>query len=94
MENDIRLEELHPTYQQISKVIGIENALKLGKELGGEQYYLPSLNTCFSRVKERKIIEEFKGGNYKELGRKYGVTSDWVRIVIKKHRRKKESNIG
>jgi Mor family transcriptional regulator len=94
MENDIRLEDLHPTYQQIARVIGIENVVKLGKELGGEQFYLPKLDICLFKVKERKIIEEFKGGNYGELARKYGVTSFWVRKIIKKHRRKKVSNVG
>ncbi|RIJ91097.1 MAG: hypothetical protein DB853_09125 [Candidatus Brocadia sp.] len=77
MENEIRLDDLPPTYQQIAMVIGIENVVKLGRELGGEQFYLPKLDVCLARVKKRKIIEEFKGGNY-------GV---WVREIIKKHRR-------
>lgn len=94
MENDIHPGDLHPTYQQIAKVIGTESAIKLGKELGGETFYLPKLNLCLSRVKKRKIIEEFKGGNYKELGSKYGVTSAWIRQIIKEHRRKNVSNIG
>ncbi|GAN34859.1 MAG: Mor transcription activator family protein [Candidatus Brocadia sinica] len=87
MENEIRLDDLPPTYQQIAMVIGIENVVKLGRELGGEQFYLPKLDVCLARVKKRKIIEEFKGGNYGELARKYGVTSFWVREIIKKHRR-------
>lgn len=94
MENDIRLDDLHPTYQQIVRVIGIENTVKLGKELGGEQFYLPKLDMCLARVKKRKIIEEFKGGNYKELAMKYRVTSFWVRDIIKEHRRKKVLNAG
>lgn len=94
MENDIRLEDLPSTYQQIARVIGIENVIKLGKELGGESFYLPKLDVCLARVRERKVVEEFKGGNYVELGRKYGVTSFWVRKIIKKHRREKVSNVG
>lgn len=94
MENDIRPDDLHPTYQQICRVIGIENTMKLGRELGGESFYLPKLDVCLSRVRERKIIEEFKGDNYLELGRKYRVTSAWVRKIIKKHRREKVSNDG
>ncbi|MCE7913065.1 MAG: hypothetical protein DCC43_16160 [Candidatus Brocadia sp.] len=74
MENDIRPNDLPLTYQQIARVIGIENAVKLGKELGGEQFYLPKLDICLARVKKRKIIEEFKGGNYGALAWKYGVT--------------------
>ncbi len=94
MENDIHLEDLHSTYQQIARIIGIENVIKLGKELGEEQFYLPKLDLCLSRVKNRKIIEEFKSGNYQELARKYGVTSFWVRNIIRKHRREKVSNAG
>ena len=30
MINEIRVEELHPLYQHIAKIIGLENALKLG----------------------------------------------------------------
>lgn len=94
MENDIRMEYLPSTYQQIAMVIGIENAVRLGREFGGEPFYLPKLDICLSRVRERKIIEEFKNGNYVELARKYGVTSAWVRRIIKKHRRKKVSSVG
>lgn len=94
MENDIELGDLPFTYQQIARVIGIENSIKLGKELGGEQFYLPKLDICLSRVRERKIVEEFHGDNYRELGRKYGVTSFWVRKIIQKHRRKKASKVG
>ncbi|TLD40612.1 MAG: hypothetical protein JETT_3110 [Candidatus Jettenia ecosi] len=94
MENDIRPDDLHPTYQQICRVIGIENTVKLGKELGGEQFYLPKLDMCLARVKKRKIIEEFNGSNYKELAMKHGFTSFWVRYIIKEHRRKKVLNAG
>lgn len=94
MENDIRLEDLHPTYRQISEVIGIENTIKLGRELGGESFYLPKLGVCLARVKERKVVEEVSGGNYVEVARKYGVTSSWVRQILKKHRRKAVSNVG
>lgn len=94
MENEIRLADLHPTYRQIAGAIGIENVVKLGKEFGGESFYLPKLDVCLSKVKKRKIIEEFKGGNYVELGRKYGVTSAWVRQIIKKHRCNKAPNVG
>lgn len=94
MENDIRPNDLSPAYQQIARVIGIGNAVKLGKELGGEPFYLPKLDICLARVKKRKIIEEFRGGNYGELARKYGVTSSWVREIIREHKRKKVSNVG
>ncbi|MDG6004971.1 MAG: DNA-binding protein [Candidatus Brocadia sp.] len=94
MENDIRPNDLTPAYQQIAEVIGIENAVKLGKEFGGEQFYLPKLGICLSKARKRKIVEEFRGGNYGELARKYCVTSSWVREIIREHKRKKASNAG
>jgi Mor family transcriptional regulator len=94
MENDIRLEDLPPTYQQIARVIGLENIVKLARELGGESLYFPKLDICLARMKKQKIIEEFKGGNYGELSRKYKVTSSWVRQIIRKHRREKVANVG
>ncbi len=84
MGNNISLEELHPTYQAIARVIGIENALKLGQEFGGEGFYLPKLNINLSKARDKKIIEEFNGSNLNELAKKYGVTTRWVRTVLKK----------
>lgn len=92
MENNIQLEDLNPTYQLVARVIGVENAIKLGKELGGEHFYLPKWDVCQAKARRRKIIEEFKAGNYRELAKKYGVTSRWVRDIINEHRRKKASN--
>lgn len=94
MENDICMGDMPPTYQQLARVIGIENVIKLGREFGGELFYLPKLNLCLAKVRKRKIIEEYKGGNYRELSMKYGVTSAWVRQIVTKHRREKVSNIG
>lgn len=94
MENKVCLEDLHPTYQQIARVIGIENTLKLGREFSGEQVYLPKLNNCISRERNRKIVEEFKGDNYEELAKKYGLTTFWIRKLVKKHRCKNVSKVG
>lgn len=94
MENDIRPNDLPLIYQQLAMVIGFENVIKLGKEYGGEPVYLPKLDLCLAKVKKRKILEEFNGGNYGELSRKYKVTSSWVREITRKHRHEKATNVG
>ena len=48
IELQIRFEDLPATYQMIAKAIGIENALRLGEELGGEQI-------CFPRLRHIKM---------------------------------------
>lgn len=94
MESTILLEDLHPAYQQLAGVVGAENAIKLGKELGGEQFYFPKIGTGLAKVRNRKIIAEFKGGNYVELARKYGVTSVYVRNLIKNNKRQRVQKNG
>ncbi|MCF6147316.1 MAG: hypothetical protein E3K37_01520 [Candidatus Kuenenia sp.] len=68
--------------------------MKLGKELGGEQFYFPKIDTGLAKVRNRKIIAEFKGGNYVELARKYGVSSNFVRNLIKNNKRRKALKNG
>lgn len=86
MINEIRIEELHPTYQQIAKIIGLENALKLGQEIGGEQFYLPRLDSLAGplvKVKHRKIIEELKqpGASVAIVARKYRLTQRQIYVI-------------
>ncbi|OGR04220.1 MAG: hypothetical protein A2511_08785 [Deltaproteobacteria bacterium RIFOXYD12_FULL_50_9] len=95
--NEIIWEDLHPRYQEVAKVIGLEAALKLGREFGGEQIYLPKLDGHYgalSRVRNRKILEELKNyqGSIVELARKYNVTSVWVYDLIRRERSKTSSN--
>lgn len=92
--SDIKMEELHPTYRQIAKIIGIENALKLGKEIGGESLYLPKLTSHYSpllRERDRKIAAEFGTMPTNQLARKYGITSRWVYESVRRVREEKKA---
>jgi hypothetical protein len=65
LENHIRIEELPSIYQAIVKIIGLENTLRLGKELGGDQIYFPRLDfksSPFIKARNRKILEDHKDG--------------------------------
>lgn len=84
MTDDIQFEDLHPLYQSIVNIIGLENTLKLGKEFGGEEIYFPKLEgSAFIENRNRKIIMEFKGHNKRELARKYRLTSKRVCQIVK-----------
>jgi len=87
--HDIKLEDLHPTYQVFASLIGIEAALIIGQELGGANIYLPKLDIdqmIAVRERNNKIIEEFNGSNHAELARKYHITDITVREILKKAR--------
>ncbi|MBI4746770.1 MAG: hypothetical protein HY786_09640 [Deltaproteobacteria bacterium] len=92
--SNIKMEELHPTYQQIARIIGIENALKLGKEIGGENLYLPKLTSHYSpllRERDRKIFAEFGSMPANQLARKYGVTARWLYDIVRRVREEKKA---
>jgi len=48
---DITERDLNSSYKDVAKVIGLDTALRLGKEFGGENFYLP-------KVQDRKRLEE------------------------------------
>lgn len=83
----IKIEDLLPIYQALSKNIGLENTLKLAEEFGGQEIYFPKLR--LTKERDRMIIKEFTGGNTKELAKKYSVTPSWIRQVLKRVEAKK-----
>jgi Mor family transcriptional regulator len=78
---DINPEDLPEPYFEISKLIGLENTLKLADRYQGTGIYLPKLDGVIRKIRDEKIKKEFNGGNYRELARKYGLTEVWVRQI-------------
>ncbi len=79
----VRLDELHPTYQTLAKVIGLEAAVKLGQEFAKETIYFPALQALTNSRREerdRKILEDIESGEYTEeqLGKKYRMSATGV----------------
>ena len=88
---ETRLEDLHPTYRKIASVIGVENAVKLGRLFGGLDVYFPKVDALISRkAKHRMIFEEFDGRNYADLARKHGLSETWIRKIIERQRGRKQ----
>ena len=72
----------------IAEEIGIENYIKLSRLIGGDVVYLPREEAFLRNVRDKLIIEEYKGYNVKEVARKYGITVKWVREIAKRHEEK------
>jgi Mor family transcriptional regulator len=86
LHTEPRIEDLHPLYQQIARLIGLENAVRLGREFGGENIYFPKIDSHMSpqkKQRDRSIRGEFNGHNYMELAKKYGLTSNQIRKIVK-----------
>ncbi|MBI3584003.1 MAG: hypothetical protein HY096_08645 [Nitrospinae bacterium] len=85
------IKHFHPLYQTIAKIIGAENALKIGKEFGGENIYFPKIDSHMSPLikhKHQEIFEKFKEKSVKEISKEYGLTRNRIYQIIKEKRAK------
>ena len=82
-ENEIKLSELPEVYQTIAELIGFDNMILLAETFDGEYVYFPKIESLHRSSRNRKIIQEFNGANYKALAQKYGLTETHVRAIIK-----------
>lgn len=87
-ENVITKEDLieaSEIYELMIELIGFENTLKLAEVFSGETVFFKKLETLGRPGRNRKILEEFNGYNFKELGKKYGLTEIAIRHICKDH---------
>lgn len=72
-------------YELMIELIGFENTLKLAEVFSGETVFFKKIETLIRPGRNRKILEEFNGYNFKELGKKYGLTEIAIRDICKDH---------
>lgn len=71
--------------REIAELIGIENYIRLVKQYGGSNIYIPSASLLNRDVLEKQIKQQYNGDNAAELGKEYGLSARTiVRIVTKK----------
>ncbi|GEN35100.1 Mor transcription activator family protein [Aneurinibacillus danicus] len=76
-------DDLPRPYNDIARVIGIENALKLAFHFGGTYQYLPKYSKATITLLKRLMPIEFKRGlDYKDIARKFGVSESLVRVSL------------
>lgn len=94
MDNDGRKEliaemtydDLPPYCLEAAKLLGVEAFINLSDQLGGTSFYVPKFENVIAKARDRIIIKQFNGGNYKELAIKYNLTEVWVRNIINQDR--------
>ena len=55
-------------------------------EFGGESFYIPRNVSGRAKKRNRQIYDEWRGDNYDELAKKYGITRQRVYAIIKEVR--------
>lgn len=84
--NTINIKDIPIQFQELAQEIGISNFIKVCSFLGGTLVYIPSLKTIEKNSRNKAIIEEFSGANYKDLSRKFQISEPYVRKLINQNK--------
>ncbi|MBE3574559.1 MAG: DNA-binding protein [Firmicutes bacterium] len=87
---EIRMEDLPASYQPVAEAVGVEAAIRLSMALGGVPVYLPKLERLLQSIRDRRIVTEFDGANYRELARRYNLSQTRVREIIHSDRAQRQ----
>lgn len=83
---DITIEELPETYQQMTEIIGLENVIKLIEHFGKQPVYFCGMDKFVSEKKRQYITKNFNGSNHRELARATGYSLVWIYEILKEEK--------
>lgn len=78
----IQIESLSAEQQKVAELIGIENYEKLIETYGGTWLYIPKTDAFERAARNRRILDDFDGYNFKQLARKYSLTEVQIRTIV------------
>lgn len=81
--SETRMEDIAERYQEIVKIVGIANFVKLSNYARGDEIYFPKVESVVSPARNRRIKKEFNGSNDKELAKKYNLTLKQIWNILK-----------
>lgn len=85
-ENDlleyVKADDLPHGCRDLVEVVGMDIVMDLIEYSGGGSLYFPSKRALCINARNRIIKKSFNGGNYKELGSKFGISSVQVRNIV------------
>lgn len=83
----ITLDMFPEGYREVAEAIGIETALRLCEIAGGEQLYIPKLDSVLKDERYNRLYQDYlAGAAYEELARRYNLSVDSVRRIIRERR--------
>lgn len=75
--NDIENKE----QKAIAEIIGIEAYISLVRQYGGTSIYVLKEDSLVKDIRDKMIREEFDGGNYVYLAKKYNLSETSIRNI-------------
>lgn len=76
------IDEIPQQYRELVRVIGLEATVKLCREFGGADTYIPKIDGLMAAKQRELIRREWNGSNTEALARKYGMSVRWIRKIV------------
>ncbi len=78
----VEVSDLPEGCRDLVDVVGMDVVIELIEYTGGSTLYFPSIGAVCKNARNRIIRSKFDGGNYKELGKMFGISDIQVRNII------------
>ena len=78
----IRLEDIPEEYRDIAEDLGLPIFLRLAALCGGQDLYIPKLESLERSGRDREIRARFDGGNYRALAAQFRLSERQIRKII------------
>lgn len=78
----IRLEDVPEEYRDIAEDLSLPVFLRLAALCGGQDLYVPKLESLERRGRDREIRARFNGGNYRALAAQFRLSERQIRKII------------
>ena len=82
----VRVSDIPEEYQDIVERLGLEVFLTLVDLCGGQDLYIPKLESLERSGRDREIRARFDGGNYRALAAQFRLSERQIRKIINGYR--------
>ena len=79
---NVSVEDVPEEWRDVVNLVGLDVFLELCRFLGGENLYLPKIESIEKAGRDREIRARFDGGNYKQLARLFRLSERQIRKII------------
>ena len=78
----VRMEDIPEEYQDIAEALSLKTFLRLTALCGGQDLYIPKLESLERCGRDREIRARFDGGNYRALAAQFRLSERQIRKII------------
>ena len=82
----IRMEDIPGEYRDIAEELGLPVFLRLTALCGGQNLYIPKLDSLERAGRDREIRARFNGGNHRALAMRFRLSERQIRKILQTNR--------